>query len=159
MTDDIHIFLKNLFEESNLHRTHPKVNYVQLELALSDHNNDFNNLLSGKRTAVFRLKQWFVAQKMQPPDIDNILIFTDFYGEPRAAVKVTKVETVIYKEFTKELAMASGVEAGCVDTWKSSRKPHIVADCERIDMTFSEDIEIVAIWLKLLHPLDAAARA
>lgn len=152
MADQIHKFLEKYFVENGLHRGHQNVRYVQFSLSNNAADDNFPKLYSGKKYALFRIKQWFASQNITLPEIDDIVVLTGYYGEPRAVVKLTQVEIVAYKDLTKEMALAAGVADGSVEAWKKSRHKYIEADCNSIDIIFNEDIEIMAAWFDLLHP-------
>lgn len=152
MADDIHKFLESFLGEQGLHRSHENVIYVQFLLSSDEANYNFNNIFSGKRTALFRLKDWFASQNIPLPQIGYIIVLTDYFGQPHAVVKITDIKTVAYKDFTQKMALAAGVEGGDLDIWRTTRHAAILADCEAMKITFYEDIEIMAMWFDLLYP-------
>lgn len=152
MATGIHKFLANLFEQENLHRTHERVRYVQFVLSDDESGDNLADLISGKKTALFRLKPWLLSQKVPQPLVGDYMVLTDFYGEPHVVVKISKLETILYKEFNKEHAIASGIEDGDVEVWRKTKHAMIVADCESINITFDENVELEAMWFERLYP-------
>lgn len=152
MAENIHNFLENYFVEHELKRTDDVVRYVQYIISNNGVETDLSNLSDGIRNAVFRLKNWYESQQIRPPEVGNIVVFTDYFGEPHVVVKITRVECVLYKDFTSEMALAAGVEDGNVETWKTTKHDMIVADCNQSDITFHENIEIMAVWFDKLYP-------
>lgn len=152
MAEDIHKFLESFLDENGMHRTHKNVIYVQFLLFEDEANHNFKNIFSGKRNAIFRLKDWFVSQNMPIPQIGYIIVLTDYFGQAYAVVKITDIKTVAYKNFTQEMALAAGVEGGDLDIWRSTRHEAILADCDSMEVVFHQDIEILAMWFDLLYP-------
>lgn len=152
MANDIQNFLENYFLESGLSRGHENVRYLQYLLTDGHSPASFDDLYSGKKNAAFRVREWYISQGIRVPEVDHVVVFTGFFGEPHAVVKITRVETVVYKDITPEMALASGVEGGDVAVWKNTRHEAILADCDTINVTFDERIELMAMWFDLLHP-------
>ncbi|MBL1419173.1 MAG: ASCH domain-containing protein [Alphaproteobacteria bacterium] len=152
MAIDIQKFLEIFLDERGLHRTHEKVLYVQFILSSDEADYSFKNVFSGKRSAMFRIKQWFTSQDMSIPEIGYIIVLTDYFGQAHAVVEITDIKTVTYKNFTQEMALAAGVEGGDLDVWRATRQAAIMADCEAMKIVFHEDIEIMAMWFDLLYP-------
>lgn len=152
MADDIHEYLSDFLEVQGLHRSHDDVLYVQFLLSNNELDNSFVQIYSGKRKAIFRLKDWFQSQNIPLPKVDSIVVLTDYFGEPHSVVRITEIEKVAYKSFTSKMALAAGVEDGDLDIWRDTRRKAIEADCDAIKIAFNEDVEIMAMWFELLYP-------
>lgn len=152
MADDIHEFLKSFLEEQGLHRSHENVLYVQFLLSNDELDNSFVHIYSGKRKAIFRLKDWFQSQNIPLPKEGTVIVLTDYFGEPHSVVRIIEIEQVAFKNFTSEMALAAGVDGGDLNLWRETRRETIKADCETIKIDFNDDVEILAMWFDLLYP-------
>lgn len=151
MTKNIEQFLDEYLSEQGLNRRHKNVRYIQFVETAQDIDEHLTNLLSGKVSAGFRIKKWYLEQAYKWGEPDHIIIMTDFYGMAKAAAKITYCETILYKNMTEKLALAIGYGDGSLNTWKQKSHAVINTDCIATDVKFNGDVELLITHFEMLY--------
>lgn len=144
--------LNKYLKDSGLSRTDDKVRFVHFSNNNEDSDEDIANLISGKKTAAFTLKEWFSIQTMESADVGSILVFADYFGVTKSFAKVVERETVTYGNISAEVTQGIGLGDGSVETFKNKRAHFLKTCCEIVDVEFNDDTEIFIYWLELIYP-------
>lgn len=155
MNDGIHIFLEAYFVENGLYRSDEAVQYVPFLLTDEQADEDFINLLAGKKRASYRVKKWFTDQNLNQPKAGYIWVFTDLHGLPQAVMKIKSTETIAYGAMTQNISQAIGLGDGSVATWRVKSRKFIQSECETLNIDFNDDTEILISWYDTLYPESA----
>lgn len=78
----------------------------------SDNEEEANNLsklvIEGIKTATCGSLQSYINSKMEIPNIGDLWIVTDFYGNPICVTKTVNVFKIKYKDVTQKIAKLEG---------------------------------------------------
>lgn len=153
MAENIETFLEQYLHSRGLTRRHPHVRYVQFLEADESDDDHFSNLLTGRVSAGFRVKKWYIEQSFKWGEAEHIIIMTDFYGVAKACAKIKYVETILYKNMTETLAEAIGYGDGSLAAWKQRSHNIINLDCITANVKFSGQTELLITHFDMLYPL------
>ena len=77
--------------------------------------------VDGKKKASSGLYLWYQEAKVDLPKIGTKHIVTDFHGKARAIIEIKKVDTIPFKNITKEYAeLDMGTEVEPLEKWKKA---------------------------------------
>lgn len=86
---------------------------------------------------------WFKKNKESFPKVGDIAIVTNWYGEPKAIIKTTKVEIVKFKDISSEYAFTEGEGDRSLDYWKIVHWNYYKGEMEEFGESPDEEMGIV----------------
>lgn len=94
---------------------------------------------------------WYEKHKEALPKVGDKHIITDWDGNPKAVIEITKVEQVPYNQITPEFAAIEGEGDKSLAYWKRVHQAYYTREMEPYGERFSEDMVIVCEYFKTVY--------
>ncbi|WP_047043154.1 ASCH domain-containing protein [Vibrio mexicanus] len=111
-----------------------------------------NLILRGEKRASCSLDAWYSTEGEVMPEVRDLHVVTDWSGEPICITEITSVSKSKFSEVTAEFAMLEGEGDKTLDWWKKAHWEFFSKDCEKLDISPSEDMLLVLEQFKTVYP-------
>jgi len=92
---------------------------------------------------------WSFENNNEPlPKIGNQFIVTDWDGNAKAIIEVTKIKKTPYNKISPEFAKSEGEGDKSLSYWKRVHKAYYSREVEPFNKTFDENMIIVCVYFK-----------
>lgn len=95
---------------------------------------------------------WFTKNKEEFPKAGDLAIITNWEGEPKAIIRITKVALVKLKDITPEYANREGEGNRSLAYWKQVHLEYYSREMKQYDESPHEEMEIVCEYFETLYP-------
>lgn len=107
-------------------------------------------VVKGIKQATATSLWWYKKNNEQLPEIGNQYIVTDWEGNAKAIIEVTKIEKVPYNKVTAEFAQAEGEGDKSLRYWKEVHEAYYSREMKPYGEEFNENIIIVCEHFKTI---------
>ncbi|MGH6611826.1 MAG: GNAT family N-acetyltransferase [Burkholderiaceae bacterium] len=83
-------------------------------------------------------------------------VVTELDGTPRAVIRTTVLERRKFRDVDAAFAWDEGEGDRTLDDWKRAHWNYFSRECEKLDCTMSEDVEVCLERFELLYPFEQA---
>lgn len=138
-------------------KLHPECTQKELPPAyyFCDNEKDANEcldlVLQDIKQATATSLWWYHKHKEALPKVGDKHIITDWEGNPKAVIEITKIEQVPYNQITPEFAAIEGEGDKSLSYWKHVHKDYYTRELEPYGEPFSEDMVIVCEYFKTIY--------
>lgn len=94
---------------------------------------------------------WFEKNNEILPKIGDQYVITDWDGNAKAVIEVTKVQETPYNQITAEFAQTEGEGDKSLSYWKKVHKAYYSREMEPFGEKFDEDMIIVCEYFKTVY--------
>lgn len=109
-------------------------------------------LLSGDKRATTGLKCLYELANEELPKAGSYSVILDSHERPCCITRITKVETVRFRDITPEYARIEGEGDKSLDYWKREHKKLFTRECrEDFGIEFNEDMECVCEYFEVVY--------
>lgn len=113
-----------------------------------DANECAELVVKGIKQATATSFWWFENNNEPLPKISDLSIVTDWQGNAKAVIKITKIEQVPYNKITAEFAATEGEGDKSLQYWKEVHEAYYKREMEPAGFKFREDMIIVCEYFK-----------
>lgn len=146
---DCETYWKKFIEEKGIqHRKHTSYYFCDNE---EDANELAQLVVSGKKRATASSVLSYEYEKEPLPQVGDLNIITDFFDQPMCIVETTKVNIVLFKDVTPEMAALEGEGDLSLKYWREGHKRFFSRECEEFGEEFSEDMPVVFEQFKVVY--------
>ncbi|KJS14276.1 MAG: RNA-binding protein [Peptococcaceae bacterium BRH_c8a] len=134
-------YLKSIGDDTST----TKKNYSawHFELTQSGANALVTLVLKGtKRATASSLWSYKYDRQSIPKEGDHSVI-TDWNGNAKCIVKTIKVQIILYKEITEEMAQIEGEGDLSLEYWKRVHDTYFIKECMRLNKHFTDEMPVV----------------
>jgi len=107
-------------------------------------------VLEGRKRATTSLLAAYAFDREPPPEVGRRSVVRDGRGRDVAIIAVTRVETRRYREVDAAYAL---LEADSLDAWRTAHWRYLGAECARVGVPLTEDVEVVLEYFEVVEPL------
>lgn len=108
---------------------------------------------SGHKTATSALAWELEAKGFGLPSRGDLVVVTDFDGDPSCVIEITEARIIPFSEIIDEqFAMDYGEGAKSLDEWKTGSWEHFTAACREIGRSPSEAMPIACQRFRVVYP-------
>lgn len=107
-------------------------------------------VVKGIKQATATSLWWYKKNNEQLPEIGNQYIVTDWEGNAKAIIEVTKIEKVPYNKVTAEFAQAEGEGDKSLRYWKEVHEAYYSREMKPYGEEFNENMIIVCEHFKTI---------
>jgi uncharacterized protein YhfF len=112
-------------------------------------------VVSGKKTATCSLKYWYDNYSdITVPNIGNIMLVTDFNGNPICITQTTSVEVKRFCEVDEAFALLEGEGDGTLKFWRKTHWQFFSEECLQEGIKPSEDMLLYLEQFKVVYKID-----
>lgn len=146
---DCEAYWKKFIEEKGLEdREHTSYYFCDNE---EDADELAKLVVSGKKRATASSVLYYEYEKEPLPQVGDLNIITDFFNQPICIVETTKVNIVLFKEVTPEMAALEGEGDLSLEYWRDGHRRFFSREYEEIGEEFSEDMPVVFEQFKVVY--------
>lgn len=99
-------------------------------------------VLTGKKRATASALPGYALEGEALPQVDDLIILTNFDGQPRCVVQVTAVTILPFRDITFDIAGREGEDEN-LESWRAGHIKFFTQDGEELGFTFSFDMPVV----------------
>lgn len=108
-------------------------------------------ILAGDKTGTFTLP-WIVERTDQPePQVGDFVILIDFDGQPRLALRLTRIHTVLFGEVTEADIAIDGSPVRSLEIWRPLHTQYWNAMLEPFGLAVSDGMPVLVEAFELLE--------
>lgn len=111
-------------------------------------------VLDGRKSATTALFAAYAFDREAPPAVGRRSLVRDGRGRFVAIVEVTRVEKRRFREVDEAYAL---LEADSLAAWREAHWRYLGAECERVGVPLTEDVEVLLEYFRVVQPLVALA--
>lgn len=120
-----------------------------------DNKQDANEcaklVVKGIKQATATSLWWYKKHHEQLPKVGEQHIVTDWDGNAKAIIEITKVTQKSYNEITPEFAEIEGEGDKSLEYWQKVHKAYYMREMEPYGETFNENMIIVCEYFKTIY--------
>ena len=105
----------------------------------------------GKKKATCGMKLWYEQGMEQAPESGDLLVVTDWVGNPSSIVEFTEITECRFSEVTESFAAAEGEGDLSLEWWREAHREFFSRECEALGIPFSEDCKLVLEHFRLVY--------
>ena len=99
------------------------------------------------------MKYWYDIDNEPLPEAGKLHVLTNWHGDPTSIIETTYVQQCKFKDVRKEFAAAEGEGDKSLDYWRQIHWDFFSTECEKIDLTPSDEMELVLENFKVIYKL------
>jgi uncharacterized protein YhfF len=84
------------------------------------------------------------------PKVGTLFIVTDWHGEAKAIIEVTKLEQIRFKDVGEAFAYAEGEGDRSLAYWRKVHQAYYTREMEKVGAHFNENMLILCAYFKLI---------
>jgi uncharacterized protein YhfF len=111
-------------------------------------------VLKGRKRATTSLLAAYAFDREAPPEVGRRSVVRDGRGRDVAIIEVTRVETRRFREVDAAYAL---LEADSLEAWRSAHWRYLGAECARVGVALTEDVEVLLEYFDVVVPLVSTA--
>ena len=139
--DKIEIFWKTFLVEKNLDLNTKYYESFHFERTEKWANELLRLVLEGTKKATASLLFTYEIENKRLPQVGDLSIVTDWYGNPHCVIKTTKVTHIPFKDMTYDICKREG-EDDTLESWKKGHLKFFKAEAAELGFEFSEDMKV-----------------
>ena len=116
-----------------------------------DANECLDLVLQDIKQATATSLWWYEKHNEALPKVGDKHIITDWDGNPKAVIEITKVEQVPFNQITPEFAAIEGEGDKSLAYWKRVHQAYFTREMKPYGEHFSEDMVIVCEYFKTVY--------
>ncbi len=93
---------------------------------------------------------WYEYHNEPMPKVGTLFIVTDWHGEAKAIIEVTKLEQVRFKDVGEAFAYAEGEGDRSLAYWRKVHRAYYTREMEKAGAHFNENMLILCTFFKLI---------
>jgi uncharacterized protein YhfF len=126
------------------------------EFGLSPASKDAGarRVLEGRKRATTSLFAAYAHDGEAPPEVGRRSVVRDGRGRDVAVIAVTRVERRRFRDVDAAYAV---LEADDLAAWQAAHWRYLGAECARVGLPLTEDVEVLLEYFELVQPLLAPA--
>lgn len=94
---------------------------------------------------------WYEQNKEELPIVGDLHIITDWDGNAKAIIEITKIELVQYNRITAEFAKQKGEGDKSLAYWKKVHQAYYTREMKLFNAKFEQDMVIVCEYFKTIY--------
>lgn len=107
-------------------------------------------VVRGEKTASSSLAYWYSDKGRDRPEVGELLVVTNWSGEPVCIVEITSVIECKFKEVTGEFAAAEGEGDKTLSWWRKVHWDFFSEECAELGIMPDEDMLVVLERFKVV---------
>lgn len=116
-----------------------------------DANECADLVVRGTKRATATSLWWYEKNNEPLPRVGDQYIITDWNGNAKAVIEITKIELVPYNKVTSEFAKIEGEGDQSLEYWKKAHKDYYTREMKPFNDQFSEKMIIVCEQFKAVY--------
>ncbi len=108
-------------------------------------------ILRGEKTATCSMKYWYESDLEPMPKIGNLLVVTDWNGNPTSIIEITEVSERKFSEVSAEFAALEGEGDKSLDWWRKVHWDFFASECKEQGLEASNDMVLVLEKFKVVY--------
>ncbi|WED24415.1 ASCH domain-containing protein [Vibrio sp. JC009] len=108
-------------------------------------------ILAGEKTATCSMKHWYENGQEEMPKVGDIMVVTDWNGNPTSIIETTEVSVCKFSEVTAEFAASEGEGDKSLEWWRKAHWEFFSDECEKEGIAVSEDMLLVLERFKVVY--------
>ncbi|WP_444995844.1 ASCH domain-containing protein [Aliikangiella sp. IMCC44359] len=108
-------------------------------------------VLRGEKTATCSMKYWYESGLEPMPEIGNLQIVTDWYGNPTSIIEITEVAECKFSEVTTQFAALEGEGDKSLKWWRKVHWDFFSIECRELGIKPSDDMVLVLEKFKVVY--------
>ncbi|GAB3535146.1 ASCH domain-containing protein [Photobacterium alginatilyticum] len=108
-------------------------------------------ILAGEKTATCSMKCWYENEPELMPQVGNLMVVTDWSGNPTSIIETTEVSESKFSDVTAEFAALEGEGDKSLEWWRKDHWDFFSKVCEEEGIQPSEDMMLVLERFKVVH--------
>lgn len=109
-------------------------------------------ILRREKQASCSLEYWYSHEGETRPEVGQLLVVTNWQGEPVCIVELTSVSECKYKDITEEFAKAEGEGDKTLRWWRETHWEFFAQECAELGIHPSEEMLLVLERFKVVYP-------
>lgn len=153
--DKLETYWKTFLTEKNLPSSTRYQEAFHFELTEYWADELLRLVLVGQKRATASSRDSFTIEGQKVPEPGDFNILTDWAGNPRCVVRVTRVTILPFREITWELCRREG-EDDSLASWQAAHRKFFTAEGKALGYAFSEDMPVVFEEFTVVYPENQA---
>lgn len=120
-----------------------------------DNEKDANEcaelVVKGIKQATATSLWWYETNHEPIPEVGEKFIITDWDGNAKAIVEVTRIEPTPYNKISSEFARTEGEGDKSIEYWRRVHKAYYTREMEFYDQEFDESMTIICEYFKTIY--------
>ncbi len=116
-----------------------------------DANECAELVIKGIKQATATSLWWYEKNDKSLPNVGDKYIITDWQGEARAIIEITKISLTPYNEITSEFAEIEGEGDKSLEYWRRVHRDYYIREMEPHGEKFREDMLLVCEYFKTIY--------
>ena len=140
--DKIQVFWNGFLKERKMD---PNTSYYEsfyFDRSEEAANDLLRLVLNGKKRATASNLISYEAEGESIPQVGDLSIVTDWYGNPHCVIQTTQVSLIPFKDMTYDICKREGEDEN-LESWRNNHLKYFKADAEEHGFEFSEDMVVV----------------
>ncbi len=97
----------------------------------------------GQKTATCSLKCWYELDDEPMPQVGDLMVVTDWNGDPICIVEISSVKECKYSNVSAQFAYLEGEGDRSLEWWRKAHWDFFAKECEEQNVKPSEDMMLV----------------
>ena len=110
-----------------------------------------NLVLNGEKTASSSLKSSYNSESEKIPQINSLVVITDWNGFPTCIIEITEVSESKFSEVTTEFAFTEGEGDKTLAWWREVHWKYFSAECKSLGIEPCENMILILEKFKVVY--------